>query len=57
MESSYVYQVFEISSFRGKRAVSKQYPTWLGCHRVRNRIARDNYFVPGVRYVVQKVKV
>lgn len=50
-----MYQVFEISPTGGKHAVSKPYPTWLGCKRVRNRIVRDNPQSVGYyRYIVQK---
>ena len=49
------YQVFEYGPTGGKHSVSKPYPTWLGCKRVRNRIARENRYLVGYRYAVEKV--
>lgn len=50
-----MYQVFEYGPTGGKHSVSKSYPTWLGCKRVRNRIAREHGFCVGYRYTVEKV--
>lgn len=50
-----MYQVFEISPNGGKHSVSKPYPTWLGCKRERNRIAREHCCLMGYRYIVEKV--
>lgn len=52
-----MYQVFEVSIFGGKHSVSKPYPTWLGCKRVRNRIARENCYLGGYRYIIEQVSV
>lgn len=49
-----MYQVFEIR-FGIKFPVSKPYPTWLGCKRVRNRIAREHSNTLSSRFVVDKV--
>ena len=45
------YAVFEYKG-GGKIQVSKAYPTWLGCKRVRNRIHRD---YPYFKHTVEKV--
>ena len=52
-----MYQVFEISKNGGKHSVSKPYPTWLGCKRVRNRIARKNRHLVGYIYIVEFVNL
>ena len=45
------YAVFE-NKGGGKIQVSKAYPTWLGCKRVRNRIHDDH---PSFKHTVEKV--
>lgn len=52
-----MYQVFEISPNGGKHSISKPYTTWLGCKRVRNRIAREHCNLEGYRYIVEKVSI
>lgn len=45
------YAVFEYKG-SGKIQVSKAYPTWLGCKRVRNRI---HSYHPSFKHTVEKV--
>lgn len=46
-----LYAVFEYKR-GGKIQVSKTFPTWLGCKRVRNRIHRD---LPFFKHTVEQV--
>lgn len=55
MSKKVFYQVFEISPFGGCHSVSKPYPTWLGCKRVRNRIALEHVSLEGYRFVIREV--
>ena len=45
------YAVFEYK-YGGKIQVSKAYPTWLGCKRVRNRIHLD---FPFFKHTVEEI--
>lgn len=47
------YFVFEYKN-GGKICISKGYPTWLGCKRVRNRLHRE---FPYFKHTVEVIEV